>query len=261
MRVDPTEFPDPSVLQALTLAIAMWQVVCNITRPKKGQTRCCASYSAYYNDSVVPCSACACDGERRYNTEEQLLLPPETLLVPFVNRTEKAVNWARIKHLRLPRPLPCPDNCRVSVNWHLSSNYVNGWSARVTLFNWGEIEFADWFLAVQLDVTAAGFQKAYSFNGTLLKELKSTVFMTGLPGLNYLVGETNGTHPLRDPKVPGKQQSVVTFHKKHLGSRLPPTVSCSLPGCFSVAKNARFLPSFHKPPLLFLLPTLRFFSL
>ncbi|XP_041993794.1 COBRA-like protein 10 [Salvia splendens] len=228
IRVDPTEFPDPGGLQTVSLAIATWQVVCNITRPKKGETRCCASFSAYYNDSVVPCSACACGctNTRRCNAKEQLLLPPETLLVPFANRTDKAVIWAKIKHFKLPRPLPCPDNCRVSVNWHVSSNHVNGWAAHVTLFNWGDIDFADWFVAVQLDITGVGFQKAYSFNGTLLKEPNATVFMTGLPGLNYLVAKTNGTHPERDPKVPGKQQSVLSFHKKHLGNR--PTVDREL---------------------------------
>ncbi|KAL1537363.1 COBRA-like protein 10 [Salvia divinorum] len=199
IRVDPTEFPDPSGLQTVTLSIATWQVICNITRPKKEETRCCASFSAYYNDSVVPSSACA---------------------------TAKAVIWARIKHFKLPRPLPCPDNCRVSINWHLSSNHVNGWSAHVTLFNWGDIDFADWFVAVQLDTTAEGFQRAYSFNGTLLREPNDTVFMTGLPGLNYLMAEANGTHPEKDPRVPGKQQSVLSFHKKHLGNR--PTADCEL---------------------------------
>lgn len=273
MRVDPTEFPDPSGLQAVTLAIATWQVVCNITRPAKGRTRCCASYSAYYNDSVVPCSACACgcdNGERRCSADEQLLLPPETLLVPFENRTEKAVTWARINHRRLPRPLPCPDNCRVSINWHLSSNYVNGWSVRITLFNWGEVVFADWFLAVQLDVTAAGFQRAYSFNGTLMEEVKETVFMTGLPGLNYLMAETNGTHPMRDPKVPGKQQSVLTFHKKHLGSRptadrdLFPTrlffngEECDLPTILPEADASAFAANFK---ILVLVQCITFLSL
>ncbi|KAK2968135.1 hypothetical protein RJ640_001157 [Escallonia rubra] len=49
---------------------------------------------------------------------------------------------------------------------------------------------------------APGFEKAYSFNGTLLEDLNDTVFLQGLPGLNYLIGETNGTNPAKDPKVP-----------------------------------------------------------
>ncbi|KAL8468897.1 hypothetical protein ACS0TY_031922 [Phlomoides rotata] len=218
MRVEETEFPDPSGLQTTSLAIASWQVVCNITRPKKGEARCCVSYSAYYNDSVVPCRSCACgcDGSRNCDANRQLLLPPEALLVPFENRTQKALSWAIIKHYKVPRPLPCPNNCGVSINWHVSSNYMSGWSARITLFNWKEIDFEDWFVAVQLNKTGSGFQQAYSFNGSLIKDLNNTIFMTGLPGSNWLMGEVNGSNPEKDFRVPGKQQSVLTFTKKNL---------------------------------------------
>ncbi|KAG8385709.1 hypothetical protein BUALT_Bualt03G0073400 [Buddleja alternifolia] len=95
IRVDDMVSPDPTGLQATSTAIASWQVVCNITRPKIRQARCCASYSAYYNESVIPCNTCACGCEntqRKCNPNAQaLILPPETLLVPFENRTEKAV--------------------------------------------------------------------------------------------------------------------------------------------------------------------------
>lgn len=221
IRVDETEFPDPSGLQAVSTAIASWQIVCNITRPKNRESRCCVSYSAYYYDSIIPCSTCACgcDSSKKCNKNAPaLLLPPEALLVPFANRTEKSVHWARIKHQNIPTPLPCGDNCGVSVNWHVSTNYKTGWTARVTLFNWEEINFQDWFVAVQLKIAGPGFQNAYSFNGTLLEEanVNNTIFLTGLPGLNYLMGETNGTNPEKDPRVPGKQQSVISFTKKHL---------------------------------------------
>lgn len=217
LRVAETEFPDPSGLQAITLAIASWQVVCNMTHPKKGETKCCVTYSGYYNESVIPCNTCACgcDDTAKCSTKSRaLLLPPEALLVPFVNRTAKALAWAKINHHRAPRPLPCGDNCGVSVNWHINTNYKNGWSARITLFNWQEVIFEDWFVAVQLKKAGIGYEKAYSFNGTLLKSLNNTIFLQGLPGLNYLMGETNGTNPKKDPRIPGKQQSVISFTKK-----------------------------------------------
>ncbi|KAK3035075.1 hypothetical protein RJ639_032577 [Escallonia herrerae] len=215
LRVDATEFPDPSGLQATTSAIASWQVVCNITRPKIRENHCCVSFSAYFNESVIPCNTCGCGDTKNCNPNvPPLLLPPETLLVPFENRTLKAVHWARIKHYNVPRPLPCGDHCGVSINWHIVSNYRNGWTARITLLNWEEINFEDWFVAVQMKNAAPGFEKAYSFNGTLLEDLNDTIFLKGLLGLNYLIGETNGTNPARDPKVPGKQQSVIMFTKK-----------------------------------------------
>ncbi|KAK6124572.1 hypothetical protein DH2020_041684 [Rehmannia glutinosa] len=180
IRVDPTEFPDPSGIDATTSAVASWQVTCNMTRPKPKGNKCCVSYSAYYSDSAVPCNTCACgcDEEARCDANAaQLLLPTDALLVPFSNRTEKALAFARIKHKPPPKKLPCPDNCG-------------------------------------LKKAFPGFEKSYSFNGTKLTDVSNTIFMQGLPGLNYLVGEVNGTHPDRDPRVPGKQQSVISFTKK-----------------------------------------------
>ncbi|MED6142672.1 COBRA-like protein 7, partial [Stylosanthes scabra] len=66
-----------------------------------------------------------------------------------------------------------------------------------------------------MDKAAAGFEKMYSFNATTLDGVNNnTILMQGLPGLNYLVAEADGADPLRDPRVPGKQQSVISFTKK-----------------------------------------------
>ncbi|URD78195.1 COBRA-like protein 7 [Musa troglodytarum] len=217
IRVSPTAFPDPSGLSSDSLALASWQVVCNISRPKGASPKCCVSFSAFYNDSVIPCKTCACgcpasNRGRTCNAKAQaMLLPPEALLVPFDNRTAKALAWADIKHYSVPSPLPCGDNCGVSINWHVLTNYDKGWSARVTLFNWREDQFADWFLAVKMDKAYPGYEQMYSFNGTAMGD--NTIFMQGLPGLNYLNGEVNGTNPDTDPRVPGKQQSVISFTK------------------------------------------------
>ncbi|CAJ1956776.1 unnamed protein product [Sphenostylis stenocarpa] len=217
VRVDPQIFPDPSGLSAITTAVASWQIVCNITKPKPQQNRCCVSFSAFYNGSAIPCNTCACgcDDTSKCNSKAfPLLLPPEALLVPFANRTLKARAWAKLKHLHMPSKLPCADNCPVSINWHVSSDHKDGWTARITLFNWEDYAFDDWFTAIQLKNTFEDFKDVYSFNGTRIPGLK-TIFLEGLKGLNYLAGETNGTYAY-DPRVPGKQQSVVSFTKKHI---------------------------------------------
>ena len=218
IRVDPQEFPDPSGLKAVSTAVASWQIVCNMTKPKPQQSRCCVSFSAFYNESAIPCNTCACGGcddTRKCNPNASpMLLPPDALLVPFDNRTEKAKAWAKLKHFDVPRKLPCGDNCPVSINWHVSTDHRNGWTARITLFNWENYDFQDWFTALQFKRSFDNFEKVYSFNGTRIPGIK-TIFFQGVKGLNYLVGQTNGTHD-NDPKVPGKQQSVLTFNKKHI---------------------------------------------
>lgn len=220
VRVSPSRFPDPSGLPSDTTAVASWQVVCNITQPKGVSPKCCVSFSAYYNDSVIPCKTCACGCPSKTDrscspTASALLLPPEAVLVPFENRTLLARAWSNLKHRPVPNPIPCGDNCGVSINWHVYTDYSRGWSARVTLFNWDETNFVDWFAAVQMNKAAAGFEAMYSFNGSALDGVNNnTIFMQGLPGLNYLVAETDAANPQKNPRVPGKQQSVISFTKK-----------------------------------------------
>nr|XP_043609498.1 COBRA-like protein 7 [Erigeron canadensis] len=221
IRVSPSEFPDPSGLPGST-AVSSWQVVCNITQAKGSSPRCCVSFSAYYNESIIPCPTCACGCPSRANsqtcstTAPALFLPAQALLVPFDNRTQLSTAWASLQRQSVPNPLPCGDHCGVSLNWHLLTDYRGGWSARITLFNWDETSFADWFVAMEMNKSAPGFEKAYSFNATGLElnGVNNTIFMQGLPGLNYLVGEVDGDNPKRDPRVPGKQQSVISFTKK-----------------------------------------------
>ncbi|CAM8975084.1 unnamed protein product [Rhodiola kirilowii] len=219
IRVSPTLFPHSSGQLADTTAVASWQVVCNITQAKAASPKCCVSFSAYYNESVVPCNTCACGCSSSTSgtcssTAPAILLPPEALLIPFENRTAKALAWSVLKHHTVPNPIPCGDNCGVSLNWHVLDDYTKGWSARITLFNWEDESYADWFAAVQMDKAALGFEKVYSFNGTTLTDLNNTIFMQGLKDFEYLVAERDGAHPATDPRVPGKQQSVLSFTKK-----------------------------------------------
>ncbi|KAH7573506.1 hypothetical protein ACOSP7_007228 [Xanthoceras sorbifolium] len=256
VRVSPSQFPDPSGLPSNKTAFASWQVVCNITKPKGASPKCCVSFSSYYNDSVVPCQTCACgcpsNVDRTCSTSSPaVLLPPQALLVPFENRSNLTKAWAGIKHIPLPDPMPCGDNCGVSINWHLYTDYTRGWSARMTIFNWDETAFPDWFAAVQLNKAAPGFEAAYSFNGSVLSGDKNTILMQGLPGLNYIVPETDGANPEKDPRVPGKQQSVISFKKRDTpginvvgGDGFPTKVffngeECSLPSIYPTSNSNR----------------------
>ncbi|KAK3020564.1 hypothetical protein RJ639_046914 [Escallonia herrerae] len=219
VRVSPSMFPDPSGLPSESAAVASWQVVCNITVVKSEPPKCCVSFSAFYNDYVVPCNTCACGCLPNPSnvcsaTDSALLLPSESLLVPFENRTEKAIAFNELKKRAIPNPLPCGDNCGISINWHLLADYRDGWSARMTLFNWGENDFEDWFAAVELDKAFPGFEKVYSFNGSALGGSNNTIYMQGLKDFNYLVRERDGHNPKKDPRLPGTQQSVISFKKK-----------------------------------------------
>ncbi|KAG2639226.1 COBRA-like protein 7 [Panicum virgatum] len=216
--VSPSEFPDPSGLASTTVAVASWQAVCTITtRPASASKppRCCVSFSASYNESVIPCRTCACGCPASARstcstTAPSMLLPPYALLLPFERRAKEALTWAGEKRLGVPNPMPCGDSCGVSINWHLATDFAGGWSARLTLFNWGAEDMRDWFAAIVMGKAYDGFEQAYSFNATAVGN--RTIFIKAREGFNFLLRETNMSGV--DYPVPGKLQSVLSFTKK-----------------------------------------------
>lgn len=120
-------------------------------------------------------------------TASALLVPSDQLLVPFNNRTEKIVAFAEMNHRIVPNPMPCGDNCGVNINWHLLSDFKDGWTARITMFNWGDTDIADWFSAIQFDKALPGLEGVYSINATTLPGSTDTLLLHGFPGLNYLI--------------------------------------------------------------------------
>ncbi|KAI5677235.1 hypothetical protein M9H77_08185 [Catharanthus roseus] len=219
VRVNPSLFLNPRGLSSEVAAIASWQVICNITRSPEKKPKCCVSFSAFFNESAIPCNTCACgcnvNPENVCNaTASALLVSPDQLLIPFDNRTKLTVARAEINNRIFPNPLPCGDNCGVSINWHLLSDFEKGWTARITLFNWGETDIADWFAAVQLDKALPGLEGVYSINSTTMPESNDTLLLYGFPGLNYLNKEREGSNPKKDFRVPGSQQSIIAFTKK-----------------------------------------------
>ncbi|KAI3844943.1 hypothetical protein MKX03_019318 [Papaver bracteatum] len=215
--VSPSSFPDISGLPINKIAVKSWQVVCKVIQPKDVSPKCCVSFSAFYNESAIPCKTCACGCPASSNTcnttAPARLLPPDALLVPFDNRTLMGKDWAEIKHLQISEPAPCPDNCGVSINWHINSDNAEDWSARMSVLNWGERNFADWFAAVQFRKAVPDIQKMHSFNCTALDDSNNTIFVHGLEGFNCLAAEEDGAESEWDLRVPGKQQSVIEFSK------------------------------------------------
>lgn len=212
--VAPSVFPDP-YLDYSTSATKSWQVSCNVTVGAKAPApTCCVSFSSYTNDSIVPCPTCSCgcatNPQPTCNTNSSaMLLPYSALTLAPANRTAQILAWANIIHTPVPNPLPCPDNCGVSINWHIVSDYSNGWSARMSLFDWGNVTYADWFAVVDMPTALPGFEKAYTFNATKIPPKNTSIVVQGTDNYNnYLLGANlakTGVSVL---------QSVLSFTKK-----------------------------------------------
>ncbi|CAM6123431.1 unnamed protein product [Calypogeia fissa] len=269
VQVSPAEI-DPLALHSSS-AVVSWQVTCNATvEPISAPKKCCVSFSAFYNDSIIPCPTCSCgcsaaptlpwNGDSCNPSIDALMLPYQAILLPPSNRTSLAQQLASSYHRSTPDTLPCPDNCGVAINWHVYSDYTNGWSARITLFNWDHEPVVNWSTAIQLNRAIPGFQDAYSFNNTLVpkadlkefKEFNNTLFMQGNHDYfnNYLIGKD-------DTDNPGKLQSVLSFDKRNTpginvvnGDGFPSRVwfngdECRIPEYIPSGVGWRLLPTFQ----------------
>ncbi|XP_047313089.1 COBRA-like protein 7 [Impatiens glandulifera] len=226
IRVSPSSFPDSSGLPVESSAFASWQVICNITKFKSQVPKCCVSFSSFYNTSIIPCNTCACGcSNSKTNGKNKVcnasapaaLLPFEALTIPPENRTKYVEIWAKMNRMHLSDPIPCEDNCGININWHLVSDYKGGWTARMTVLNWGELDFHDWFVAADLDTTISRFESAESVNGTALTgDEYGIVFLQDYSGKGYLnpVTVRNGRNPRKNFRVPGVIQSMISFSKK-----------------------------------------------
>lgn len=216
--IAPSLFFSDSSLDYSENALKTWQVSCNkSTGATKPPPKCCVSFSSYLNDSIIPCPTCACGCAAKpqptcSTTTPAMLLPYSALTDRPANRTDKAVVWANMNHFPVPNPLPCLDNCGVSIHWHIVSDYSKGWSARMSLFGWSNDTHPDWFAVVEMPKAMPGFEKAYTFNATqILASPSNTSFVVqGTPGYNnYLLGVTS-------PSVKtgvSMLQSIVSFAK------------------------------------------------
>lgn len=203
-------------------------MTCNITAGVKRTPKCCVSFSAYYNESVVPCKNGACGypakpplvyGDAAPTCDanaSSMLMPYGALTLAPVNRTTKLLAWASLNHKPIPKTLPCTDYCGVNLNWHIVSDFTKGWSGRLTLLDWSNITYPDWFAVLEMPNATYGLQDGYSMNVTRLPLLNTSLgdaylnnsfVVTGLEGFNnYLMAAQNLTS--------GKIQSVISFTKK-----------------------------------------------
>ncbi|EFJ05170.1 hypothetical protein SELMODRAFT_137554 [Selaginella moellendorffii] len=260
--IAPVEKRDPSSPTRMISAIKSWQVTCNMTRNGRleqvGQVenletrrKCCVSFSGFYNSSAVPCPTCACGCSANSTlprpscdtSSQAMLLPSYALLLPFQDRIGKALEWARMNRKPVPSVAPCSDNCPVSINWHVVSDFTDGWTARLSLLNWDETAVPEWFAAVELRNAFPGLERVYTLNGTLIND-NTTLYFQGLPNYSDYLNRI-------DKNNPGKLQAVISFDKRKTpginvtgGDGFPTRVvfngeECALPDAIPISHGYR----------------------
>ncbi|KAG0597729.1 hypothetical protein M758_12G016900 [Ceratodon purpureus] len=127
-----------------TEAFMTWNITCSYTQQLANKApTCCVSFSAFYNETIVPCPSCACDCPKNSNA---------TLPIPLANGVDTNNQRCINRHdPHLPttlnatknNPLSTPqdmlfctnDMCPIKIHWHIKLNYQEYWRVKITITN------------------------------------------------------------------------------------------------------------------------------
>ena len=120
----------------------------------------------------------------------------------------------------------------------------------MSLFDWSNVTYSDWFAVVEMSNALPGYQSAYTFNGTLVPPTNTSLLVQGVPGYNdYLLASDlskTGVSVL---------QSVISFTKATTpginvaqGGGFPTKVwfngeECAIPDSFPTSGAFRVTPT------------------
>lgn len=139
--VPKTKFLSPSG-RRITEAFMTWTVKCSYTEQlaHKAAT-CCVSFSAFYNETIVPCEKCACDCPTNNTTPIITTNGADTNNQRCINRFDPhlplTLNSTKNNNLQQqPDMLYCTnDMCPVKIHWHIKLNYQEYWRVKITITN------------------------------------------------------------------------------------------------------------------------------
>lgn len=141
VTVPNTKFLSPDGRRT-TQAFMTWKVTCAYTQALayKAAT-CCVSFSAFYNETIVPCSKCACDCPSNATLPIPTQNGVDTNNQRCINRFDPhlplTLNATKNNNLQsTPDMLFCTnDMCPVKIHWHIKLNYQEYWRVKITITN------------------------------------------------------------------------------------------------------------------------------
>ncbi|KAG0570694.1 hypothetical protein M758_6G174000 [Ceratodon purpureus] len=174
-KVEKSKFADADG-RRFTEAFMTWNVTCSYSQAlSMGARSCCVSFSAFYNDTIVPCPECSCACKPENTTAPAVVGYPTS---PGVN--QQICIDPRTKYEDLPAlssggtsPPPPPsapdllyctrDMCPVKVHWHVKTNYKEYWRVKITITNRDfSANFTNWNLVLK-HPNFNNFTEAFSF--------------------------------------------------------------------------------------------------
>ncbi|KAL0357345.1 UNVERIFIED_CONTAM: COBRA-like protein 4 [Sesamum calycinum] len=122
-----------------TQALMTWNVTCTYSQLLVSKhPSCCVSLSSFYNETIVPCSTCACGCE---NKKDCIKSDSEKL-------KKAGINTPRKDNVPL---LQCTYHmCPIRVHWHVKINYREYWRVKIAITNFNyRMNYTQWTLVAQ----------------------------------------------------------------------------------------------------------------
>ncbi|CAI9770132.1 unnamed protein product [Fraxinus pennsylvanica] len=192
-QVPPTKFSEDQGRRR-TQALATWNVTCSYSQFRASAApTCCVSFSAFYNDTIIPCQDCSCACQTGAKCVKAGDLPPVL----------------QLQHNEPPQPLlQCSDDmCPIRVHWHVMQSYREYWRVKITVTNLNYVKnYSQWNLVV-LHPNLQSVTRVFSFNYKPLNQygnINDTGMFYGIQHYNDMLLQAG---------VNGNVQTEMLLHK------------------------------------------------
>ncbi|XP_057791832.1 COBRA-like protein 4 [Salvia miltiorrhiza] len=122
-----------------TQALMTWNVTCTYSQLLVSRhPSCCVSLSSFYNETITPCSKCACG----CHNKKECIKPDSNKLKMVGINTPKKDNSPLLQ---------CTQHmCPIRVHWHVKVNYRDYWRVKIAITNFNyRMNFTQWTLVAQ----------------------------------------------------------------------------------------------------------------
>ncbi|KAL1072772.1 hypothetical protein V6Z11_D11G176200 [Gossypium hirsutum] len=200
--VKPSRFVTPDGRRE-TQAMMTWNVTCTYSQFLAQEApSCCVSFSSFYNDTIVPCSKCAC-GCQNTSQPGSCVESKASHIAPVVNSYTPLVRCT--SHM-----------CPVRVHWHIKLNYKEYWRVKITITNFNyNMNYTQWSLVVQ-HPNFDNLTQSFSFNYksiTPYTAINDTAMLWGIKFYNDMLLEAGPLGNVQSELLFRKDKATFTFEE------------------------------------------------
>ncbi|MBA0686487.1 hypothetical protein Goari_014087 [Gossypium aridum] len=186
-----------------TQAMMTWNVTCTYSQFLAQEApSCCVSFSSFYNDTIVPCSKCAC-GCQNTSQPGSCVESKASHIAPVVNSYTPLVRCT--SHM-----------CPVRVHWHIKLNYKEYWRVKITITNFNyNMNYTQWNLVVQ-HPNFDNLTQSFSFNYksiTPYTAINDTAMLWGIKFYNDMLLEAGPLGNVQSELLFRKDKATFTFEE------------------------------------------------